>query len=46
MIPSQELNDHLRIELIDPKYREIKKDLDDRNVWKNLADQNSIANHL
>jgi hypothetical protein len=30
MIPINELNEHLKIELMDPKHREIKKALSER----------------
>lgn len=30
MIPSSEINDHLRIEMLDPKYKEVKKEMESR----------------
>ena len=32
--------------MLDPKYREIKKDLEERNIWKNLVESQDIASNL
>lgn len=46
MIPINELNEHLKIELMDPKHREIKKVLEERTKSHTMASGDEINENL
>eukprot|EP01016_Furgasonia_blochmanni_P005765 TRINITY_DN12269_c0_g1_i15.p1 TRINITY_DN12269_c0_g1~~TRINITY_DN12269_c0_g1_i15.p1 ORF type:complete len:755 (+),score=132.50 TRINITY_DN12269_c0_g1_i15:33-2297(+) len=46
MIPIEDINEHVRIELLDPKYREIQKEIQARTQSQTSASGEDIADHL
>eukprot|EP01017_Pseudomicrothorax_dubius_P004815 TRINITY_DN1106_c0_g1_i4.p1 TRINITY_DN1106_c0_g1~~TRINITY_DN1106_c0_g1_i4.p1 ORF type:complete len:617 (+),score=193.87 TRINITY_DN1106_c0_g1_i4:258-2108(+) len=46
MIPLSQMNDHVRIEMIDPKYKEIKKELEARSQSMQITSGNELFNNL
>lgn len=46
MIPINELNEHLKIELMDPKYRDIKSEVQEKGKNITMAHGEEITSNL
>jgi splicing factor 3A subunit 1 len=46
MILNEEFEEHIKIELVDPKWKEIHKELNERKIEVNLSGSNEFMNYL